>query len=276
MQLRTLVAVFSADNPDGLARQAAVVARQNDAHLTGLFVIQDPAYYPMISGYMTEEFVAEIRTRQQREVDVVRRVFEEAAAAEGVAAEWRGIHQGTRTVAEQILDTGRGADLVLMPRASATPPHVQTALEHVIRDLGRPVLLLPPKIDLPVLPKRALVGWSPTREAARAAFDALLLLAPEAQLTLLHVGPVAAHELADGPMNDLARALSRHEVEVTVTHREARTTSVAAVLETEAREVGAGFVATGAFGHSRAYDFVIGAVSLELLKTCTLPMLMAK
>ncbi|MBT8412810.1 MAG: universal stress protein, partial [Boseongicola sp.] len=48
---------------------------------------------------------------------------------------------------------------------------------------------------------------------------------------------------------------------------------VAEVLMKQAFEQGADMIVTGAFGHSRVYDFVIGAVTHNLLKDAKLPVL---
>ena len=44
----------------------------------------------------------------------------------------------------------------------------------------------------------------------------------------------------------------------------------------EAFESGADMIVTGAFGHSRVYDFVIGAVTRDLLHNAELPVLYSK
>ena len=82
--------------------------------------------------------------------------------------------------------------------------------------------------------------------------------------------------MADACSNDLAAALSRHGARMTVTHRAHGGRSVADVLLHEAAEIGADLVVTGAFGHSRAYDFVIGAATRELLGSAPLPVLYSK
>lgn len=277
MALRTITAVFTAaDAPEVLAREAAQLARHRDAHLTGVTVTADPLFYPAIASYMTPEVLAQIETERGREAEAARAAFEAAIAAEGVRGNFRVVHAGQLPLAEHMLEHGRAADLVVMGRPERQVDHLAALHEQVIRGLGRPFLLLPAGKGPGALHSRALVGWSPTREAARAAFDALLLLEPGAELTLLNVGQRGDHDLSDGPMTDLAAALARHEVSVTVTHRTPKPGGVAALIEAEAREIGAGFVATGAFGHSRAYDFVIGAVSRHLLASCPLPVLFSK
>ncbi|HBB84454.1 MAG TPA: hypothetical protein DC031_14580, partial [Sulfitobacter sp.] len=51
---------------------------------------------------------------------------------------------------------------------------------------------------------------------------------------------------------------------------------VAAALSREAMERGADMVAVGAFGHSRAYDLVIGAATRDLLRHSEVPVLFSR
>ncbi len=277
MTLKTLAAAFmSVGKPDHLAREAAILARERDAHLLGVAVTSDPRYYSALGAYMSAEVIEHINRQQVRKAEALHGAFDAAVAAEGVRGEWRMLRCGVKTLTERILESGRSADMLLVARPEDRVHQIDDVHEQVIRMLGRPVLMLPPGATLGGLHRSALIGWSPTREASRAAFDALMLLEPGAAVTLLHVGPQSDNDLADGPMNDLAAGLARHGLSVTVTHRLPGEDGAGAVIQREAFEAGAGFIATGAFGHSRAYDFVLGAVTRQLLSQCTLPVLFSK
>ena len=61
------------------------------------------------------------------------------------------------------------------------------AQEHVIRHAGRPVLHVPLNYKGEHVGKKVVIGWSPTREAARAVHDALPLLAPGAEVSVVEM-----------------------------------------------------------------------------------------
>jgi nucleotide-binding universal stress UspA family protein len=65
-------------------------------------------------------------------------------------------------------------------------------------------------------------------------------------------------------------------LKATLAYRESTGDGVAAVLNTVAFETGADLIVTGAFGHSKAYDFVIGATTYALLNSAKLPVLFSK
>ena len=161
------------------------------------------------------------------------------------------------------------------PDAAANPSDQRHAFGRVVREGGRPVLLVPPEgLSQRGIGRRIVLAHAPTREAARAAFDAIPLLAEGAEVHVVHVGD-GRDELRDDAMTDLASTLSRHGGRVTLTHRPRRGRPVAEVLTAEAAEVGADMIAAGAFGHSRTYDFFLGATTGELVRTARVPVLFA-
>ena len=74
----------------------------------------------------------------------------------------------------------------------------------------------------------------------------------------------------------LSRALDRHGFKTEVVARTASRGQVAEELEEIAFEADADLIVTGAFGHSRLYDFVIGAVTLDLMRNSRLPVLFSR
>ena len=74
----------------------------------------------------------------------------------------------------------------------------------------------------------------------------------------------------------MAAALDRHGFKAEVVQRSKSSAKVTEILEREALERGADLIVTGAFGHSRIYDFVIGAVTLDLMRTAKVPVLFSR
>ena len=146
----------------------------------------------------------------------------------------------------------------------------------VIRNSGRPVIVVPLDYEGPEIGSNVVLGWSDTREATRAAHDLLIVAENGASVTVLRVGGEASDALSDSDGIDLSEALSRHRLKPTLERRDPVGHSVAEVLNQTAFEKGADLIVTGAFGHSRAYDFVLGATTYALLKEAKLPVLFSK
>nr|WP_238941454.1 universal stress protein [Jannaschia sp. Os4] len=76
-------------------------------------------------------------------------------------------------------------------------------------------------------------------------------------------------------MEDVAAALSRHGHAVEIARHD-DVPSVAAALEEAAHDFDADLLAVGAYGHSRAYDLLLGAVSRDLLRQTRMPVLFSR
>jgi nucleotide-binding universal stress UspA family protein len=79
----------------------------------------------------------------------------------------------------------------------------------------------------------------------------------------------------DAPGRELAGYLARHGVPVEVRNLDSMGRSHARALLDEAQGFGADFVVLGAYGRSRASEFIFGGVTRELLLGSPLPLLMA-
>lgn len=93
---------------------------------------------------------------------------------------------------------------------------------------------------------------------------------------MLRVVKAQQDALQDGDAIDMVEMFARHGLKPTLAHREPMGNSIADVLNKAAFEIGADLIATGAFGHSRTYDFVIGATTHALLRDHKVPILFSK
>ncbi|MDO8313171.1 MAG: universal stress protein, partial [Sideroxyarcus sp.] len=105
------------------------------------------------------------------------------------------------------------------------------------------------------------------------AHDSLDLMAKAARVDIVHVGSEGGVQ-AD-VCRDLAAKLDRHGATTEILQR-AVSESVGETLMQAAFERGSDLIVTGAFGHSRLFDFVIGAVTRTLLEQMQVPVLFSK
>ena len=76
------------------------------------------------------------------------------------------------------------------------------------------------------------------------------------------------------PAADAARYLSRHDIHAD-SHEKERNGSIAFTIEECAREIGAGVIVMGLFGHSRLRELLMGGVSRDMLDRSQIPLLLA-
>lgn len=268
--------LYSEAEAKWLLPAAVSLATQFQAHLVAVFPSREVLVYAGAYGGMEAGIATMMNDHRTEEVEAVQAQFAEVTRAQDFASEFRAQEGLADSIEAFVLGNVRGADLVLAGRCDEdSPGHQARLLEQVIRQSGRPVLVIPKEWTPGPVGRHVLIGWSDTREAARAAHDALAVAAPDAAVDILHAnggpeGPGAAYR------QDMAAAFDRLGHEVTLLDRDAPSGDAGRMLTTVAVERGADMIAVGAFGHSRAYDFVIGAVTHHLLEHADLPVLYSK
>lgn len=172
---------------------------------------------------------------------------------------------------DKIAAQARLADLIIVSRAAAHNRARNALIEDLIFQSGRPVLLMP---ELP-LKRRAwdkiVIGWNARAEAVRAVAGAIPFLPQASRLVVATVDARAAE--SSGP--DLAAYLKRHGGDAEVRNLDGLGRTEAASLLDEAAAIDADLLVVGAYGHSRAREWLFGGVTRELLATSPIPLLMA-
>lgn len=271
------IAVHLDGSPEDEVRlaHAEALAARHAARLTGVFtnLLPDPAIFvgefgtsaigQLVDDVTEEGDASEKRLRQRltrldpahelRRVDAFPGILEQAVATE---ARWNDLFIAT------------------CPRDDSQA-RWRPLLERVMFDGGRGLYLVPPK----ALPRSAiqtvLVGWTDTRQSARAVAEALPLIV---QATQVHV--VTVREEAHGRMGgaevlaDICAHLVRHGVEATATVLDTETSAGDAILA-EARRISADLIVAGAYGHSRFREWVLGGVTADLLGSAPVPLFLA-
>lgn len=142
----------------------------------------------------------------------------------------------------------------------------------LMADTGRPALVLPSVGQFPHLPSCLLLAWKPSREAARAATAALPFLHHAREIHLAWQRG-SADEL--DPLLWLEGWLRHQGVQAKVRHHHLGTPDVGNALLSLASDVSAELLVMGCYGHGRVREFVLGGASRTVLRTQTLPLLMA-
>jgi len=279
MTIKTILACLTdARSAKSVLSAAALIARRHDAHVIGLHTVEALSVYPGVALHVPDIVFTEFGRSQVAQSAEIKEIFETAYHTKEFAHEWRLLQSQSETAAERIMESAHCADIVLMASADPnadTPAHARL-LESVIRDAGRPVLVVPHDFSGDHLGENIVLGWNGTREAVRAAHDALTLLHAGDCAHILRVNDHSHDAGLKATSSDLAAAFDRHGIETTLVERSWERPGVAAALNREAMERGADMVAVGAFGHSRAYDLVIGAATRDLLRQAKVPVLFSR
>ena len=275
MSVRTLaVVLFDAAEATWLVERAAEVALAFDAHLIGLHPFSPVIWATGLGGEAV--YFATMQEWEEREAGKIRVLFDEVLRRNGLQGEFRA--QGDLYGAEPFVVGGvRGADVVILAETAERSPDGRLLAQRVVRDSGRPALIMGMNARLRVPARRAVIGWTDTREATRAAHDALRLVAPGAEIALVSFHGRAS-EVARGlsGRDDLAAALARAGFKVEVADQLSTSDDLPDALVHFARDRDAELLVTGAFGHSQIYDLLVGAVTRDLMDFAALPILLSR
>ena len=283
MKLRDLVVVLDGSpRSDVILGVALDLARRRDAHVTGLCPLE--LLYPIHVALALGGFplaVQEVANRLEAEALEKARAIEANFREQLRRNDARGNWQvATGLAADDVARRARTADLLVLGQTDPDhppPPAARHLIEDALITAERPLLLVPFAGQFDTIGTNVLIGWNGTREAARAAHDALLLIEPTATVTLLTVEHHrSAAKSGAVPGADMAEHLARHGLKVSA----ARTVTDGSISDSDAllahaSDSGADLLVVGGYGHSRARELILGGVSRELLDHMTLPTLVS-
>jgi nucleotide-binding universal stress UspA family protein len=209
-----------------------------------------------------------------------RRITEELKKAEAVfrrvasrhdRLEWR---HAIAFPDDFVLKHARSADLIVAgsrPRGDQTHSEMRVDPGDLVLNAGRPILFVPPNVG-DLAGKRIVVGWKDTREARRAVMDSLPLLKRADDVFVISIDH---QEASDDALTDVAAYLACHGVNAHTRAQPISSISVGDELIRIAERENADLIVCGAYGHSRAREWVLGGVTRDLLDHAPVCCLMA-
>jgi nucleotide-binding universal stress UspA family protein len=176
-----------------------------------------------------------------------------------------------------LVDMARFSDLVMLQQPDATKAgHAseRAVLDDVLIHGSRPVLVVPHAGNFDKIGSRVLLAWDGSRQAARAAADALPVLKRAKSVHLITFDRFADDDNAPSeailaPVRDW---LKRHEIAATI-ETQAAAGSIGESLLARAFELGSDLLVMGAWGHSRLRERLLGGVTRTVIETMTVPVL---
>lgn len=278
MTYKTIVAIL--DTPAHAAPVtdfALAAAARFDAHVLAVHA-ETLASVPLIAPMEIPDPAAieALQAAAKRETAEIQKIFNERTARDSRPAEWRSFMSSAGYGAASAMETIRAADLVIASQGD--PAHEgRSDLENLLFDSGRPVLLVPYFMTEPKEIRRVMIAWNGSREAARAAFDALPFLKIADAVEVFCVNPPERpNQAPDMTGIELAGALSRHGVNVTLTSQEGGGVSASTAIENRLVDNSVDLLVMGAYGTSRWWEMLFGGVTRSLLESMTALSLMSR
>jgi nucleotide-binding universal stress UspA family protein len=270
-----LVPITGVPADDNAVDAALTLAKAFEAHLSAIEVMSMPLPMGSPWGAMFESSMSDVYDEQCASSEARMKELKVRMNREGVLGEAETV-RALFAVADRVAaQYARRADLTVLAGAigdtsEATAMHIY--FNSLLFESGRPVLVVPPKYRLTTVPKKVLVAWRSSPEAARALHDAMPFLRGAEQVNVLVVNPGDSGVVNDDASGlGITTHLARHGIKATLVQRDSGAQSVSDILLDYARESYAQLIVAGGYGHSRLREWALGGATRELLIGASIP-----
>jgi nucleotide-binding universal stress UspA family protein len=274
--IKDLVVNLSVGTGRDPATQFAIsIAAAFQAHIEGIAFAYDPAIAPNILDGLSAGWIDAQRAENLAAAQGAVDRFEAAARGKGVSAEHQIIESGIGEAPKLFAFIARHFDLSVVGQTEPdlTLPE-DLMIEAALFESGRPTIVVPYIQQGPLRLDRVLVCWDHSRNAARAVADAMPFLARSNKVDIVTVRR-DDHKFDELPGAAIGEHLARHGLNVEVKQLIAPDMGVTDTVLSHAADTGADFIVMGGYGHSRLREFVLGGATRGMLRSMTVPVLMA-
>ena len=284
--MKNLLTVVGDGNAGPVLDTSLMAAQRFSSHLVGLHSLTTE-YAVVFGGEMGFSISSEVDRTLEREGherrDQARRLFRDFMNAKGVpldpvpvghngpSASWREEDGRQNAVVGMI---GRVFDLIVVEQPEKLASIAEATLEDAVFESGRPVLMVP-KRSLPTLGEVVAIAWNGSTETAVTVAMGMPFLKQARKVVVVTVGP--QHMPEPGPEGeDLARALERHGMDVSIRMAYGRQKAQGESFLKEAVAAGADLLLKGAYTQSRIRQMIFGGGTRHIIMEAQLPVLMAR
>ena len=247
----------------GLLQTAGDLAERFGAAVIGIVARQPtPMIYP--PGYQIGDFFQIDRDEIDTELREAESEFRSALQTRVAVLEWRS-SLILEAVADFVAREARSADLIVTYACSLSELGATKArgAGNLVMQAGRPVFIVS-KGAHRLTAEHIVIAWKDTREARRAASDALPFLKMAKHVSIVEVAADADRSDATMRITNVADWLKRHGVASDVFVVPSKGED-AAVLSAFVQKQKADLLVAGAYGHSRLREWALGGVTRDLL-----------
>jgi nucleotide-binding universal stress UspA family protein len=247
---------------------AIKLARQHQAHLTGIYVITHTHYAPQ------GEVAAQMAVQAEE-------LFQTTTAAAEIHAEYLCVDWAVTgdSLADVLNYYAQQKDLIIVGQATQDKAHDHASAdlpERVVLGSGRPVLVVPYAGIFESIGERVLVAWKAGRASARAVHDAMPFLIKAEQVSVVTVTSPGDRPLPDtGRDAEIYTHLKRHNIKVREESLEAGDVPVDNILMNFAWEHGCDLLVMGVYAQSQHGSRAVSPVTRGFFERMTVPVLMS-
>jgi nucleotide-binding universal stress UspA family protein len=249
------------------------LAQVSEAHVAVEILAPKIVLGHMHIGATAADLIAAENQRTHRLAESMAESARRDAEMQGVPCRVDALQKGHVVVAGWIAARARVHDIAVLDAEPDTLALGRSLIEGVLFHGGRPVIIVPPKVDR-AKSERIVIAWDGSDRAARAVGDAMPFLRAAKEVEIVSIAGEKALS-AEAPATELAPLLARHAINATVKDLHADHGDVAGKLREQASLYRADMIVMGAFARSWLRQMTLGGVTQALLKECAVPLLLS-
>ncbi len=254
---------------------AVSVASVFEAHLAAVSFNYEPIVLPGDMGGIPFDYIEAQQAENEKVATDAKVQFDETALRAGLSSESRIVKAEFAEAPNIFGSLARRFDLSIVSQAEPKKRAVdELIIEGALFDSGRPVLVTPYIQKSGLTLNRVMVCWDGSRNAARAASDAMPFLQKAGTIEVVTITGEAGKS-DELPGADIAQHLARHGLKVVLQRQSTGAIDVANQLLSLAADISADFIVMGGYGHSRLREFILGGATRGILNAMTVPTLMS-
>ena len=186
MDYKTVMVGLALDRPnDACLRVAGDLGERFGARVVGVAAsdLRPPMYFA--EGDFAQKLLDEEAAAVQTRLSELEAEFRAAIGKRAASVEWRSARA---LPVPYMLQQARAADIIVVGARSETmvDPCAAPDPSDLVMQAGRPLIVVPPAVQWLDL-RSVLVAWKDVREARRAVFDALPILAAAKEVTIAEI-----------------------------------------------------------------------------------------
>ncbi|MCH9675510.1 MAG: universal stress protein [Gammaproteobacteria bacterium] len=249
---------------------ALVFAADFDAHLTGFYVKPSTPYAYAGTAVVDAQTYLKLQADIEAEAREAREAFERAAEAASATVQWRQVVANDRET--ELALVARTTDILFSGQYDRDDPRSPNSgiCGELALTAGRPIVQIPHAMTKSKFGRRILIAWNGSREAARAVSDALPVLVRADDVTVLTVNTLSPSQAC---AESLIQYLAAHGIKAS--HRQEMGVDPGGTILAIAGDMDSDLIVAGAYGHSRAREFILGGVTNTLLAEANVPVMMS-
>ncbi|PWJ79441.1 nucleotide-binding universal stress UspA family protein [Pseudaminobacter salicylatoxidans] len=279
MPFKTIVAIIqSKDDAERVLDCAIPLTTRFQGHLIGVHAEALPVAYTSAVGFPDTEFLQATAEVNKERAEALQADFRRRIRDANVSYEWRSLECFSGDSAHSGIASARCADLAIAAQRNPHADSTATAdVDALLFESGRPVLIVPHAGPSLSSYRNVLIAWNGSREAARAAFDALPLLMEADHVEVFVIDPPEDAEYdSEASGEEIATALARHGVNINVAAETSNGRSIDQILQQRIAARGADLLVLGAYSHSWLRQLLFGGVTRTVLQSMPVATFMSR